>query len=354
MTEQRDRVVFIIGAGASAEVGMPVGEQLKPVISDLLDLEVDQFHSHIGKGSQQIYQALHKHTDNLKHNTGLFHEYLYEGKHISKALPLGQSIDNFIDNHRGNEKIELCGKLAIANAILEAERKSKLFVDPSNIYNTLDLTDIQDTWYLKFFNMIAENCSFEDLEIRFKQISLIVFNYDRCLEHFIFNAIKLYYRVDDEESASLIKHLNIYHPYGLVGYLPWEQRSPVVPFGGEPHPDRLLELASELKTFTEGTSSESSEIQDIHNDMLRAYRLVFLGFAFHRLNMRLITPRSNSRVIGPTTFATAFRVSFNDQEVVQNRIRALYNTQSDGPVNVSDLTCFDLFASYSLSLSLAD
>ena len=35
------KTVFIIGAGASTEVGLPVGDELKHKIAELLDIEID-------------------------------------------------------------------------------------------------------------------------------------------------------------------------------------------------------------------------------------------------------------------------------------------------------------------------
>lgn len=43
-------------------------------------------------------------------------------------MPQSISIDNFIDSHKGDKEIELCGKLAIVRAVLEAEAKSDAFV----------------------------------------------------------------------------------------------------------------------------------------------------------------------------------------------------------------------------------
>lgn len=62
-------------------------------------------------------------------------------------------------------------------------------------------------------------------------------------------------------------------------------------FGQDLTPDLLLKLVVGIKTFSEGTDPESSDILEIRKHMGKANVLVFLGFAFHKLNMELINPR---------------------------------------------------------------
>ena len=50
-------------------------------------------------------------------------------QHISKALPLANSIDEFIDTQKENKKIAFCGKLAIIRSILNDEKRSKLYFE---------------------------------------------------------------------------------------------------------------------------------------------------------------------------------------------------------------------------------
>ena len=77
---------------------------------------------------------------------------------IRKALPQAPSIDEFLDNHRGNVAIERCGKLTIVRSILQAEKQSSLFVNPSNFYNELNFGSIEDTWFNIFWQRITANC----------------------------------------------------------------------------------------------------------------------------------------------------------------------------------------------------
>jgi hypothetical protein len=51
-------------------------------------------------------------------------------------------------------------------------------------------------------------------------VSFIVFNYDRCIEHFIFHAAQSYYGVDPGRAAQFVAAISFYHPYGSIAPLP--------------------------------------------------------------------------------------------------------------------------------------
>lgn len=316
-----NKTVFVIGAGASAEANLPTGFELKQKISNLLDIHWDFGRQQ--SGDFIICDALFEYERKLENSNGDITPFINEALHIRDALPpLAISIDNFIDAHRDNPKIALCGKLAIARAILNAEKNSSLFGKDGHGIN---FDSIAGTWYLPFFQLITENCSVADLEKRFEQLILIIFNYDRCIEHFLFHALKHYYRIKDSEAAALIGKISIYHPYGSVGTLPWLKAGTGVKFGAEVNCSQLLCLSQQIKTFTEGTDPGSSEITAIRSHMIEANRIAFLGFAFHQLNMQLIAPAKTAQG-WRRCFATAFNISESDQTMIKNQIKNIYNT----------------------------
>lgn len=338
--------VYVIGAGASYEANLPTGNQLKKVIATLLNISGD-FRSH-QSGDHDIREALLSHS---RHDRAQMSSYLNECQHIRKNMPLAISIDNFIDSERDNEKVALCGKLAIIKSILKAEKDSKLYQDNDRSERDYNFSKLEDTWYLAFFRTLTENCNREDLRARFEKVTLIVFNYDRCIEHFLFNAISRYYRLESRETAELIDSLNIIHPYGSVGALNWQapQSHTSVKFGGEVRDLSLLDHAQRIRTFTEGANSEYME--NLIKSMRFTNRLIFLGFAFHQLNMDLIGGESDGQFENPNDiecFATAFETSKSDQVAIENSIRHLYKNQI--VTNIEDTTCSQLFRDYSKSL----
>ncbi|NTV47777.1 MAG: hypothetical protein HGB11_14950, partial [Chlorobiales bacterium] len=290
------KTVFIIGAGASAEAGLPTGKELRDKIAGLLDMDqptgddiilnaISVFYN-LGFIIQKSHEEINKH--------------LIAARHIRDAMPQALSIDNFIDNHRGNKEIEFCGKLSIVRSILQAEQGSTLYPQTDN--RRLDFRALENTWFNRFVQILTENSREEDLEERLEKICLVVFNYDRCIEHFVFHALQNYYHISEQETAELINnHLEIYHPYGQVGYLPWQAPEKSIEkagekpwlvnsigFGGEPNSEGLKQLASQIRTFTEGTSEETSNIDELKTRINESKMLIFLGFAFHELNLKLL------------------------------------------------------------------
>jgi hypothetical protein len=339
--------VYIIGAGASKEANLPTGAELKSKIIDLLDLYFDYQQT---KGDRIIGQALITYAKaqgdkNIK-------DYVESAWHIRDALPQALSIDNFIDAHKGNEKIALCGKLAIVRSILDAEANSMLKFNDNGRQDTINFGSLEKTWYMQFFRLITENCTKDDLKNRFQSITLIIFNYDRCIEHFLYYALQNYYRISNQEAADVIKSINIYHPYGDVGYLPWYNPAGAIQYGATPNVQKLLDYSSKIKTFTEGTDPNSSNILSLHQKMIEADRVVFLGFAFHKLNMQLISPSDKPKITPKREvkcFATTLNISDSDKYVIEGQIKQLF--QDSSKVNMINKKCVDFFNEYWRSLS---
>jgi hypothetical protein len=343
--------VFVIGAGASEEANLPTGSELKSRIAQLLNIRFD--FGELKSGDPIIYYALQKFLQAYRGPDMDINSYLQEAWKICDALPLAISIDNFIDAHKDNEKIALCGKLAIVRSILDAEKKSLLRFERSNFDSSIDFSSLGKTWYIPFFQLLTGSCDKKEVEERFKSITLIIFNYDRCIEHFIYHALLIYYKdvISEAEAANLVKSINIYHPYGNVGTLPWVNRNASVEFGAEPHAEQLLELAKKIKTFTEGTDPDSSEISEIRGHMAMATRVVFLGFAFHNLNMQLIVPKpyDNTKYRDIKGYATTFDRSDNDQEVIKAQINKLYKNKIK--LTLANKSCSQFFNDFRLSLT---
>lgn len=262
---------------------------------------------------------------------------------IQKAMPLAISIDNYLDAHSEDNTIVTCGKLAIVHSILKAESQSTLFVDQSSNAK-LNFAEVETTWFNKFMQLITEGPR-SNLEHRLSSIVLIIFNYDRCVEHFIFHALRgYYYGMSESEAAELLDRIEIYHPYGSVGSLPCLSRAHPVGFGELPHASDLPGLAKQIKTFTEGTDKESSDIVAIRQHMETGVRLVFLGFAFHNRNMDLLQPKMQVR--DRKVFATCRGLSTSRVKNISLRFKQNLLMMDDG-LHFAEVECRHLFSNYS-------
>lgn len=344
--------VFIIGAGASSEANLPFGDELMNEIAQLLDIRFDTFGYKVEHGDYQIVDALRYFIQQKDGTRSNIDPYQFKAWQIRDALPLAISIDNYIDEHRDDDKIALCCKLAIVRSILRAEQNSLLYFEEMKPNSQIDYDAISDTWYSHFFKLIKENCSKKDeLEDRFKSITLIIFNYDRCIEHFMFNAIKQYYDTSEEEAAEIVNYLNIFHPYGSVGTLKWGNQKSYTKFGADLSPQQLFDISQKIKTFAEGTDPDLSEILKIREHMSTADRLVFMGFAFHKLNMRLIKPKNEKELknIEPECYATTYNISSSDKRVIGDQINYLYGKLIN--TNMANKKCCTFFTEFWRSLS---
>jgi hypothetical protein len=371
------KTIFVVGAGASKEADLPTGEELKETIVELLTPATngrdDIAYFGITHGGGEIFEILRRApiiADGHDEPHQNFTKLRNAAVKIAGALPGSLSIDNYINQMAGNPYIEMCGKLAIVKAILRAERESKLFVDDSNADNQLNLSSLyhelrdqgrptrkEETWYLKLSQFLFEDCRQEELSRRLADFSFVIFNYDRCVEHFFYWALRKSYDLTPDEAAQLVNGIAIFHPYGTVGALPWQaKRQAVVSFGQKGGYDPLL-LASGIKTFTEGTDPAQSEIVQLRQAMDYANNVIFLGFGFHNQNMELITPQNGlgfSTDVTKRYFGTAAGLSNTDVEIVSSYLENMCSVNAR-PNDIhlrQDCYCNKLFGEYQRSFSL--
>jgi hypothetical protein len=143
---------------------------------------------------------------------------------------------------------------------------------------------------------------------------IINFNYDRCIEQFLYFALQDLLGIDGRRAAELILKLRLYHPYGVAAPLPWQ---PVggIEFGGNPYADNIYgELIDNIRTFNEEVD-EGTELRMFQEIFSASKRFVFLGFHFHKQNLELITPRAMQQNAEIEVYATALNRSNSDLNV---------------------------------------
>lgn len=336
------KTVFVIGAGASKEFGLPIGDELITHIKKLLSFkfaltgEQTSGDKHIRFVIQELVSA-----------GNIDNEDIYAAaERIKKSLSQSMSIDNFIDSQR-DENVSLVGKMAIVRAIQDAERGSTLYFNRQRGQH-FDLSCISNTWYEPFFKLLSEQCTKEEIEDRLSSISFIIFNYDRCFEFYMYHSLMNFYRFTENEAAKIVNRIKIIHPYGTIGKLPWGKESSIpIDFGATQNENTLIEQVESIRTFTE---ENEGAVDDIKDEVASAERLIFLGFSFLKLNMDLLTVkdedygRKSSKV-----YATAYGISPAGQDEIEKWIKDLYGTEFR--VALSENKCYDFFSEYWYSLS---
>jgi hypothetical protein len=348
------RTVFVIGAGANTEIGMPSGEELKLKISKLLDFYWDR--EEMTKGDRYIESAIRQYCRN--NNNFDYVKLCRAAGSITKAMSLTTSIDNFIDSHRGNKLIELCGKLAIVRSILNAEHDCALFEVyrksiPKN-RNNEKIVQLDKSWYLSFFKLITDGYHINELSARLNDFSFIIFNYDRCFEYFMYNALIIKYGINNEEAKNIVKNMNILHPYGIVGEL-WNERGEIT-FGETPNQDTFFSLAEKIKTFTENMKNDNEYNRNIDYFIKLGDRIIFLGFAYHKQNLSLLFNQNSllnyeniTKSENIICYGTGYGFSKNDMEQIRNSLMEANNKIVE--CTIEDVGCSQFFSDFWYTLS---
>lgn len=351
MVEAKE-LVLVVGAGASKEARLPVGSELKTHIAAALNIRYRQGYQRTS-GDELIVEALRHIVVRCQPREDI-NSYLSAARRVSDAMPQAISIDNFIDSHRGEEKISICGKLAIARCILQSESHSSLYVNREARDSRIDFVALQPTWFNSFFQLLTVGCQRDEIATRLSKIAVVCFNYDRCIEHYLHLALQNYYGIAAEDATAALSALNIYHPYGVAGHLPWQEPLSGVGFGSDPAATKLIQIAQQLRTFTEGIDPATSDIEDIRGTLRCARRLVFLGFAFHPLNLQLLFPSSSDgqRVHACKVFGTALGISDVDIEAIRSELVTTAAVSREDVHLKEGLSCAGLFGHFQRSLSI--
>lgn len=335
-------LVIVLGAGASKEFGLPLGSELIVEIAKYCDFKLKDFGKWTG-GDDDLAEAIRQ-AAHLNH--GSLNDYRNAAISIVQRSKAANSIDDLISSAKDEPLVAEVGKLAIARCLLEAEKKSRLYVDKTNFKNQMNFDGINETWLSELFKLIFSSATFEDAIEKLKKIKIISFNYDRCVKFYLFNIFKIKYEKTDLEIAEALANLEILFPYGTLGFLDFEknQNTKSVEFGGG-YSDEIIKAANNLKTYSEATNSSSEQILKIRDIIKSANTLVFLGLAFHQQNLDLLygeSPivESNNK----TVIASTYKISKFDSESLMENLKKRGGYQS---IEASNDTAFQTIKNYS-------
>jgi len=294
--------VFVIGAGASKDLNgsFPVGPELAEGIERLLnnDLEPGPY--------GPISTAL------TRSSSGLVDDHYRAMTRIRDSILSQDSIDDFLSEWREVPLIDSVAKLAISYIILDAERKSALFIEAiSDADRTARLREFNSTWLGRIVRRPGKPR--RDVEAALEGISFIVFNYDRIIEQYLKLYLKFVIAKTDAEADDLLRNLSIIHAYGSLGEI--SQQS-FVPFGA---PDLFVAKAAEgIRTYNEGHPDE--DVVRIRKTIDEADKIVFLGCAFHNQNLELLFGEAPTQSRAKTIHGTCFGVSSRRRDDLIRRL----------------------------------
>jgi hypothetical protein len=328
--------VFVVGAGASAEYRLPTGAQMNTSIANALDFTGS---TAVGHGDRSMF-------DMLGNKFGQ-HSATYHPAATELATTIGEfdSIDEALRWFADRPEIVLLGKAEIVRQILLAEGRSTLFNADDRSLVLAQKYD--DTWLPHFLSMvIGSQTRTQAAATAFQNVTIINFNYDRTIEHFLYSRLQTNLGLADTEAIAAIASLKIIRPYGSIGPLPW-QGGNTIPFGDAITNDheRLFALAQNVRTFTEQNVPQELH-QGIRSAIEAARLVVFLGFGFHQQNMTLLQASGQQwrRVLG-----TDLGIDLENRDTLKRYIAATVGSEVNR-VHLLDRYCQKLLISMKPSL----
>jgi hypothetical protein len=349
------QTVFVIGAGAGFDVNMPVGNQLATQIAEETNF---RFNAGLQEGGNERVWAAS--LDMARAAAIDQTSTMSAGRMIATGITYAQSIDNYVRAHSDKQAVKIVAKNAIVHRILEAERDSLLFIDQAQAMfgRFKDEKKVARSWLQAFFSILQDGViEAHNIEDIFENLSIINFNYDRCIEHFLFQAMqRLYPTKGTGYLADLIsRKLKIIHPYGVVGELEWQGSGPSIRFGAKDDSYDLAKLSGGIRTYNEEVedSKKTNELRDL---VSVAQRIVFLGFHFHKQNIELISPEPKAPELKGIidVFATQVDRSPADKAFISHhRLRRVTHGRTLHPTSSvqDDCDCTEFFQRFGILMA---
>ena len=169
--------------------------------------------------------------------------------------------------------------------------------------------------------MLVEGVPRDNLDHLFENLTIVCFNYDRCIEHFLVNWLAAVYSISADEAQHPVREeLRILRPYGSIGPLLARGKPSPIAYGAHPGSCDITRLREGIKTYTEQIEDEEL-ISGLKSNVADAEVIVFLGFGFHPQNMKLLTP--TQPIQAKRIIASAYETSDANKRSIYDMLRGL-------------------------------
>jgi len=238
------RTVLVVGAGASAHLGFPLGAELcSTIISNTRNRESEPFKNLVTMG--------------FSHATIL-------SFHADIEKPFPRSIDEFLSDR--SEFIDI-GRAAIAQILIACEDEKRL-----------RLRD--DNWY----GLLRDRIKEEILRNEFRPV-IVNFNYDLSLDKFLYDFLSStfpgrYAAMKSEDDV------RVFHVHGRLGYLDYEvTRTPRRSYGKPLSPNEMLLASQGIRIPTQLDNDFGRDMMFAQKVIQEAERVIFIGFGYDDNNL---------------------------------------------------------------------
>ena len=342
------KTVLVLGAGASVDYEFPSGEEL---IKKIIEFCHGKIYREEVFNQTILALILHKHfqKNGIEKTAHECYEIVENFRlQLIKARP--SSIDDFIA-YNNTMGFDIVGKACIVLVISrhESSSSSKLF----------------EGWYCYLWRKIYDG-DIEGMKSNLKNLTIITFNYDRSLEYFLYESMQNLFSMTNQETKILFnENVAIHHIYGQLGFFDWQEKNSVVKkyeaidlekfrdkdintesIQLEHRPsfinslpkiiadsketiDReleyLLTITNEIKTYREVASNpEQVILERFYNSDI----FFFLGFGYHKQNLRCLNPQQRG-VLKPF-YGTTYGFGNAQIDGIQKDITDIFLKQGGG------------------------
>lgn len=338
----RTKTTLVVGAGAGYEIEFPDSRELLAKVAQGFDF------SRLGSELQtRDMVVLAKHFEKFGRRIGATPEKMQEASGLIRtAARVSNSVGNILEQLSSDAVAQAAGKLAIIHYILQAEARSPLGLEPRDP-GDLPLRG-NENWLFQLGRMIVSGVPRNQAEKCFDNLSIISFNYDRSIQHYLPWVVSMAFGMTLNEARQLVGNkLKIVHPYGNVGRLPWEPgERPDVEWGNE-EPWNLQNLVKEIRTASEFVRNQQLAKQLIA-EIAGGKRILFLGFGFEPQDTSLLFDYSLSH--DPDVLVGVQGLSNASRAAIFRTLKRLTGVEDDGLISIEELRPYQLLRDNALFL----
>jgi hypothetical protein len=278
----RTKTTLVIGSGAGEELDLPGSADLLGRILQALDF------ARLGSELQTNDMALlakliEAHAKKIKTDPM---DMMAAAERVRTSARIADSFESVLEQHAHDKQALAVAKLAIAQFTLLGEARSPL-KRKAESDGELPMRGTEN-WLYQFGRLVTSGVPNGKIETCLDNLAIVNFSRDRSLQHFLPFMMTTAFGMSLKESRQLVgEKLNIAHPLGSVGRLPWEPDELPSAEWGEYDVEVMQAVIPAIDAASE-RMKHKEYVTGLRKAVAGSRRLVFLGFSWHPREMEFL------------------------------------------------------------------